>query len=239
MISRVSTIIIFLCLSGVIDGFCSENKLLFDDRLKKFAVRQTFIDEGNEYVLKLDFDRAILKFEEACKPEYLTEESEKSWPYVWWMKALFYKGDISEALALNALYSQGKRNSDVPAENKTKFEALLKLQETGNKQPVYDFVESYKRKYKAFIPPKRADQMRMSTIAELYDLIGDYDAGIQWAKMFRKADKSEPLKRTRKEYDRLIQAFEESKEGQPKVCSEDGKYCVGRATAVIIRSEYF
>lgn len=121
-----------------------------------------------------------------------------------------------------------------------KLNALIEWQKSGDKKMIYKFMEYINEKYRHWFPPHKlvpASTTYMADIAELYDLIGDYDNGIQWVESFQK--KASKNKRTQEEYKAVLRAFEESKRGMPKVCGDDGKYCVGRATAVLIRSDYF
>ena len=210
-----------------------------DRRMHQIFAQGAVLNQGIDYSRQFKFDLAFSKMLEATQPKYLIDDSDKSYP-------LERLADLHRELGLcseaNKIYdwhrSRGSKNSALDL--KTSYlKACSEFQQTGNKQPIYDFIEQYKKANKDRIPPKWMDPIVFSVVAELYDLVGDYDAGIAWGKLFRKRDDSQPLKKTRKEYDGLIQAFEESKRGMQKVCSEDGKYCVGRATAYIIRSKYF
>lgn len=212
------------------------------ERMRRIFLQGGIINQGTDFARAFKFDLAFQKYLEATQSQYLKEETDKSFPLSLLSDLYRELGKCQEALDVLSWHEEHlnhPRSQAAINEKKAYLKACVSWQKTGDKKPIYDFIKEYKTTNKDQIPPKRADNLVMSRVAELYDLIGDYDASIAWVKMFRKADKSEPLKRTRSEYDSLIQAFEESKRGMPKVCSDDGKYCVGRATACIIRSKYF
>lgn len=208
-----------------------------NERMKRMYLRETLINQGIDDMRKFKFDIARRKFLQATEKQYLNEaknESSGRWALA---RMLIRLGEYEEVLEIYKWHDDHGLGGEFLKEENANLNARIAWKNTGEKKPIYDFIEEYKKVHRNDIPPKRTYGRVMATVAELYDLIGDYDAGIAWAKMFRKADKSEPLKRTRSEYDSLIQAFEESKRGMPKVCSDDGKYCVGRATAYIIQSD--
>ncbi len=205
-----------------------------DERMKRMYLRETLINQGIDDMRKFKFDLARQKFLRATEKQYLNEEKDES-SGRWALARMLLKiGEYEEVLEIYKWHDEHGMGGQWIEEEKSDLAARMAWKNTGNIKPVHDFIEAYKKAHKAFIPPKNAGVTKMSAIAELYDLIADYDAGIAWVKMFQK--KSPELK---KEYRELIQAFEESKRGMPKICSDDGKYCVGRATAYIIRSDYF
>lgn len=210
------------------------------ERMRRIFAQGAVFNAGIEYSREFKFDLAFQKLMEATQAQYLTNELDKSYPLARLSDLYRELGKCQESLEILKWHEKHlthPASQEGISEKKAQLIACIAWQETGNKKPIYDFIEVFKNDHNARIPPaKFPDQLVMSTIAELYDLIGDYDTGIAWVKKFKKMVK---MKSTKKEYDALIQAFEESKRGMPKVCSDDGKYCVGRATAVIIRSKYF
>ena len=229
----------FLCLANGL--YAQDVKNNNDESLKKIFARGQVVNQGQDNLRRLNFDVAASNFLAATDEKYFFEGSNLGYPRGMLIDIWVYCGEYEQALKGVEWFFSQRIIGDWAIDDRKKIRAIIEWKKSDSKQPIYQFIDEYKKKYKDRIPPKVKwiDINVFVTVVELYDLIGDYDLGIAWVQTFRKADKSEPLKRTRKEYAGLIQAFEESKRGMPKECSADGKYCVGRATAYIIRSKYF
>ncbi|OGX11286.1 MAG: hypothetical protein A2351_07585 [Omnitrophica bacterium RIFOXYB12_FULL_50_7] len=235
-IITVSIFVIFCIPTGLAKPGLASSKEAFS----KIFQQGQIINQGTKFERQLRFGDAIAKYEEATSPQYLMEDRNKSYP-LWRTNHIFrYQGEYQKALIGLDWFRQYGPKSNSLFEEEQKLKALIEWKNTGNKQSICEFINSIKNKYKDWFPPHKLVPISttyMSDIAELYDLIGDYDSGIKWVESFREKDSKD--KRTQDEYAALLRAFEESKQGMPKICGDDGKYCVGRATARLIQSDYF
>lgn len=59
---------------------------------------------------------------------------------------------------------------------------LKKYDEAGDKRPVYETIDWFKREYKSDLPPKGFDAHIFGIVVFLYDHIGAYDEGVNFAK---------------------------------------------------------
>ncbi len=185
--------------------------------------------------------------------EVIVSDDSRYYPLSLVIRCLTYQGKYEEALMRNQWYFNQnlfrnvrieypvkpkpiKKSTviDTRVDYEIKLRALKEWKQTGNIKLLYDYIDYMQSKYLYWLPPKHALTTKYSDIAELYDLMGDYDAGIAWTESFKKATKD---KRYKEEYKNVINAFEESKRGLPKICGDGGKTCVGRATAYIIQSD--
>ena len=122
------------------------------------------------------------------------------------------------------------------------IDALLEYTKTMNADSVYAFIENLKKLRKQSLPPVNIDGGTVATIFRLYDVIGDYDAGIALANecisFYHKVNISKGLKPVDAiDYVRIRTGFEESKRGERKICGDGGKTCIGRATHAILQSD--
>lgn len=224
-----------------------------DENFGKIFAQGKIIQDGYKYLKAFQFHEALTKFEEALNPEVVASDDSQYYPLSLVIRCLTYQRKYEQAEIRNQWYFQQKLfknvRIDYPAKPKPikkstvidtrvdyeiKLSALKEWKQAGNTKPIYDYIDYMRSKYLYWLPPKSASTTKFSDIAELYDLIGDYDAGITWAALFKKATKD---KRYKQEYQNVIKAFEESKQGLPKICGDGGKTCVGRATAYIIQSD--
>jgi hypothetical protein len=203
-----------------------------DESFNKIFEQGKIINEGQMYLRTLQFQNALAKYDEALAPEHLVSNDDRYYPLALKVNCLQYLGKYEEALSENKWYLSQKDVRDTQIDRDIKLTALVKWQDVGDSEDIYKYIDYAKQKHSKYyisLPPSV-----FTDIAELYDLIGDYDAGIAWAKAFKKTAKS---KRYKREYDNVIKAFEESKQGMPQICGDEGRACVGRATAYIIQSD--
>lgn len=209
-----------------------------DENFKKIAAQGKIIHRGNDLLRAMQFEAAINKYTEATEAQYLITQNDVSFPYWLTIYVLQYQGKYSEAMQKLLWFQEGggsKKDSFI--DRKRKLEALIEWQKTGNRKQIYDYIEYVRKKYERWLPPKKMIAFSIDVfvdLIEIYDLVGDYDAGIALAKLFKRTTKD---KRYKQEYDNIIKAFEESKQGLPKICGDEGRTCVGRATAYIIESD--
>ena len=216
----------------------SQTKLASSDEdLRKIFTQGKIINEGQNYLRSLLFENALAKYEEALQPNILESNRSAAYPLGLKIACLWYQGRYEEALKANRWYFEKKLVKNVMIDDEKKLKAVVEWKNSENKQTVYEYIKYVQKKYTHWLPPKKlvpTSASIFSNLAEIYDLIGDYEGGISWAKSFKKTTKG---KRDKQEYQNVIKAFEESKRGMPKICGDEGRTCVGRATAYIIQSD--
>lgn len=214
-----------------------------DEQYRKMFLRQTFIDKGVLLERELNLSEAIQLYEKATATNNLTTEQDKTFALIYVAHANVFLENYTAAFATWSEYMRIKPNNDLAIDQKRKVEALIEWQKTGDKQPIYDWIKWMKQKHAQWLPPKDIafhSTGVMINFIELYDLVGDYDSAIDYIQPFLKrheAVRNNDYKIN--EHRALIQALQESKQGMPKICIEDGKVCLGRATAYIIESKSF
>ncbi len=204
------------------------------ENLKKIMLSQKLIDQGIANLRQYSFDKAAELFNESTAQEYYFDGVNFGYAKSKMVKAYQYDQQYQKALEALDWFFQQRRVGERTIDEKRKFQALIKWESSGDTKAIYGYIQYIQQKYGHRLPPKEADILIFSDIAELYDLIGDYDTGIVWAASFKKTTKD---KRDEQEYQNVIKAFEESKQDMPKICGDEGRTCVGRATAYIIQSD--
>jgi len=214
-----------------------------DEMYRKMFLRTQLMQTANSFEDALHFNQAIVESKKALGNEYLTTNEDKGLPLMTLMSSHSYLGEYGTAVEFANEFIQNKPNNEWGVEQKKKIEALLEFQKTGNKQLIYDWIASQKKKYAHWLPPTNPkktvwDSFLMVEFVALYDLLGDYDLALAeiapFLKLYREVGSGETGA-----LENLIKALQESKSGMPKICIEDGKVCLGRATAYIIKSKSF
>lgn len=208
-----------------------------NESMNKILLQGKIIDQGHNYFRSLQFERALAEYRKATEPQYLVSNDSKYYPLSLVIKCLEVQGKYEEGLTENNWYLAQKVTKPVQVESDKRLKALLAWQKTRDRQMVDEYITYIKNEYAKMLPPKRLmppSNLVFTDIAMIYDLLNDYDLGIEWAESFKKATKD---KRYKEEYDNVSKAFEESKQGMPEICGDGGKTCVGRATAYIIQSD--
>jgi len=218
-----------------------------DEKYRKMFAQNSVMNDAWDFQRRLELSKAIETAKQAQGADYITDEEDRSGPLFFELITAVYKGDYELALkAANELHRIAiiaVPHADGWLEQKKKIEALLEFQKTGNKQLIYDWIASQKKKYAHWLPPTNPkktvwDSFLMVEFVALYDLLGDYDLALAeiapFLKLYREVGSGETGA-----LENLIKALQESKSGMPKICIEDGKVCLGRATAYIIKSKSF
>ncbi len=166
------------------------------------------------------------------------------------VKSRFQPGDFEDESEITGIISA---RQVVPAEWH-EIKALIQARDSSSSQAICNHISYLKKRYKRFIPPRNYSVGFDNIIADiirLYDYIGDYDAGIEFVdgvlNYFKKKGYLKDVTPTTSAYDyfRIREAFLEDKaENRPscvsaKPATNDSEVCMGRATKVIIQSDYF
>ncbi len=206
-----------------------------DTRTRKIFERRRFIEEGNDLGEQGLYDEEVMKYQEAMKPELLLYDYDVNEPTLLIAKVLKLQGKYEEAL------NQIKHLKECPKPppnqlespscyDKLELNALIRARDAASSKPIYEHIRYLVEKYKDILPPKMCigwcDSI-FSTIARLYDHIGDYNGGITFIDEILASPKLS--ERAKKEYSNVRRAFEEDKKQGTK----------GRATKALIQSDYF
>jgi tetratricopeptide (TPR) repeat protein len=220
-----------------------------DDSRKAF--RQDKFEKEGEALLKQGlYDEALQKFKQADDPSLRMKYFQDSYAKGMIRQAYYLMGEYEKSLeALGPLVKMNPTQANWQDE-KSELEALIKARDAHTRDPVDLFLEQLKAKYEKWLPPIKYDinvtAGVTSDIIRCYDQIGDYDAGIEFVDgvldFFKKEDikKYGKLKwgRADEAYLQVRLAFEQDKkEGKTGCMGKPG--CVGRATQILIQSNYF
>ncbi len=214
-----------------------------DEKFRKMFAQSELVRESGQLEQSFQLAKAVEIAKKATGTEYITTERDKGRPLMSVFLCEVYLQNYEAALEASSEYVRVSPGNDWGIEQKQKIEALIEWQKTGNKQPIYDWIEAAKKKNAQWLPPLNIvfhSTGIMIQFVELYDLLGDYDAAIDYIQPFLKrhqAVRNNDYKIN--EHLSLIQALQESKQGLPKICIENGTVCLGRATAYIIKSKSF
>lgn len=207
-------------------------------------------DEGRNLLKQGNYEEALRKFQQANAPE---------------LKLSGYQDTVAEALIRETYQLQGEYERALETlepllrgnpdqwnwkDEKLELEALIKMRDENSKEPLLRFIKRMKEKHKENLPPRKYNvavtEFIDSAIIRSYDQMGDYDGGIAYADGVLNYFKERDLKkygklRWGKADDAYLQvklAFEQDKkEGKTGCMGQPG--CVGRATKVLVQSDYF
>ncbi len=218
-----------------------------DEHYRKMFAQNDLMNIAWSYQDRLELTKAMDIAVKAQGGDYISKDEDRSGPIFFEATTAVYKGDYDRALRcfqeLHKIANLNVPHVDGWLAYQKKTEALIEWQKTGNKQPVYDWIEMMKKKNAQWLPPQKIvfhSTGIMIQFVQLYDLLGDYDTAIDYIQPFLRRHQSvKDNDHNINEHLGLIQALDESKQGLPKICIEDGKVCLGRATAYIIRSKFF
>lgn len=213
----------------------------------KAAVQVKLEDEGRTLLKEGLYAAALEKFKKANDPA---------------LKLVGYQDTVAEALIRETYQLQGEYEKalrdlepllrDSPKQwnwqnEKMELEALIESQKSSSTEPIYEFIQFMKKKYKGDLPPAKYNlgitTFVTSAIIRCYDQIGDYDGGIAFVDEILKyweKKSGQDLHRpgNKNQYFLIRQAFEQDKKEGKKGCmGQPG--CVGRATKALIQSDYF
>jgi tetratricopeptide (TPR) repeat protein len=198
--------------------------------LRKMVKRSELIHEARRLAVKGSHEEAIAKYQEALNPNLIDKERDKTHALWGIMRVHQQQGKYELALKEMEWFLKIAPSKEEYIHKKMELEALIKSRDISSQQSIYDFIEFLNNKYRMILPPHDLSPYSLgilSTEIQLYDLIGDHDAGIALVESFRKKASKRP--KIQQEYLRLRQAFEEDKIKGTK----------GRATQVLMQSDYF
>ena len=247
-----SSFIIFTGI-GYVDA---SDHLQADDCTTKMLKSANIYDEGRSLEKQGDYEAAIRKFREAIQESYPSVpmacgQYDSSGMARGGIERIYQKQGKFE-LALKELQWHLQRNPEKYLDEKLELEALIKARDTKSLQPVYEYIDYLKKKYKDQLPPNTGaySDMVASVIIRLYSHIGDMDGGIAFVEGFLKLCAlgktcSRGFKQyaytVKNPYFQIKQAFEQDKKENFKGCldAKPGDACMGRATKALIQSDYF
>jgi len=175
--------------SGNVVGTSQQNNptpLPNDERTKKIIEQERLLEEGRHLTEQGYYDEAIMKYQEAMSPELLLHDYDIEPPIFLMSKAQKFQGKYEEALRnINEVL---KKHPNVQEgnwhEQRLELEALIKARDTKSDEPVYEYIDYLKEKYKKQLPPQGylagLSDIIITTIIRLYDHIGAYDKGINF-----------------------------------------------------------
>ncbi len=214
-----------------------------DEEYRKMFLQNQLMDEASSLEMAFELVKSNELFGKAQGPEYITTEYDKGLPLLKMLRNQVHLFEYERALNTANDFIQVSPGNDWGVEQKQKIEALIEWKNTGNKQPIYNWISMMKQKHVQWLPPQNIvfhSTGIMIQFVELYDLLGDYEAAIEYIQPFLKRHQTVKNNDYKiNEHLALIQVLNESKQGMPKICIEDGKVCLGRATAYIIKSKSF
>lgn len=223
--------------------------------------------EGKKLATIGKFDDAIAKFQQALEPQYINRESDKGFAKYSIVKILIWQEKYDKALQEYQWFlNQNKRNNKAIIHAK-ELQALLQYKMSKDQKGILDYIQLLRSEYKSSLPPFGYDSGigigQIVTILRLYDTIGDHVTGIAFideiltflknrrenrGEAFEVYDRIKTVEdasrcmargpkgnpdwhgcKFLKEYLLIREAFEQDK--------REGKK--GRATKVIIQSDYF
>lgn len=185
------------------------------------------------------FDEALKKYKEPLDSGMTDIDFDKAHFVVGIVETCQMKGEYEEALKELAWLLQLAPGKDEYQRKKQELDILILARNTNSPQPLYDHIKIVSKKYWRSIPPSRVDtygEGLFGNFAYLYDIIGDFDAGIALCDNFAKHATQKP--RIQNQYLAIRRAFEkDKKEGRESYITKPGK--LGRATKALMQSDYF
>lgn len=258
--SKATYLFIYLLFFGVVPVFASSSNAAVDrqwnEDMKRIGARSSYEKEARKLMKLGDYDEAFKFAEKAMNPDlYVKDGWNDTMPQLIYRRLLWIKGDYQKALKnINDLLA--KKFVQNWEDEAKEFEADLNWQKTGDKKYLYDFVAYLKQKHSDKLPPKGKyaqayTEHAATQIIRTYDLLGDYEVGIEFVDSFSKMrakgrffhPRAKKNAYTDKDpYYQVRKAFEQDKAEGKQGCPptrKPGEYCVGRATKVLIESKKF
>ena len=220
----------------------------YDEGIRKVFARTSIEKQARLLEKQGLYDEAIVKYKEALNPSLINQTYEGSTAHGGIMDVYIKQGKFEEALKELQWFITTNYNPAAKPwlDQQIEIEALIKARGTHSNKPVYEYIQYLKEKYKKSLPPKKVDVIIATLIIRLYDTIGDYDAGIVFVDGFlnyyaKKAHVKPEKIGPKNPYLQIKQAFLQDKAEGRKSCisAKPGEVCMGRATKVLIQSDYF
>jgi hypothetical protein len=194
---------------------------------KKSVLRYKILHEGDFFAAQGNYEKALSKFNEAMRSEYLNKESDKSAAQMRIVWAHKRQGKFNLALKEHSEWLYNKHpNHELTIDEHLELVALVKAFETGNSTFLYEYISYLKNIYMKQLPPNGYatgfSNIIINRIIHLYDYLNNYDAGITFVDDIIKYHTQHPDRNHRsahakdvKEYARVKQAWElDKKTGQ-------------------------
>lgn len=226
-----------------------------NDGQKKVFSRNALEKEAEALTERGRYEEALLKYQEAIKPEHINYEWEKGYAISGMRRIYMILQDYDAALdKMNWVFENSRNGAPTASalEKKREIEVLKSFQKTGDPQGVRDYLSRYMTENRNEIPPEGyglSGLMAITTVLRLYNAIGDHDAGIAYidecVAFFKKQDieKYGVYKpgRADEAFAVVRAAFEQDKAEGFKGCAHTtpGQPCLGKATQAMIQSRYF
>ena len=214
---------------------------------KKVGGRNALQSQAFNLAEQFKFDEALALYKKAIEPERLNQDYEKSTAIGAMTDILIVQGRYEEAKRVFSWFLEGKQPPAASAIMKIReIDALIEFSQKQNSEVVRQYIDILRNFERANIPPVGHDTIPITELLQLYDIIGDYDAGIAFVnkcisyfrdnKRYEGDAFVEPI-----EYVKIREAFEQDKAEGKKGCvgKKSGEVCMGRATQAIIQSDYF
>ncbi len=256
-----SYLLILFAVSGCINSSNSAEP----DHLKKVVYRGELETSARRAAEAGRYAEAIALYQQAIEPQNINHRHEMSMAIGSMGEVYKWTGNYEKAMEMNNWFLEGNKDSMRAQIEKSEIKALIRYKETGDRTQIDEHIQKIKDIDKGILPPNGWAPHATTTISDilrLYDTIGDHDAGVAYIDMiidyaygtdpnYQTVDRSisavEARRRSAKkqadgapnfkwrEYDWLAEflavreAFEQDKKQGAR----------GRATRVIIQSDYF
>ncbi len=211
----------------------------YPGRRTKQAKRAKIYHEAHWLEKQGRFEEAIKKYQEALDPELIDIERDKVHPLMGIVRIHQAQGEYELALQEMDWFLKLAPGKDDYQRKKKEIEVLISAKDENSPQSLYEFIQYYRKKYKESVPPNEITtygEILFSSFVYLYDIIGDFDAGIALCDEFRAKATQTP--KVQNEYLKIRKAFEEDeKAGRESFINKPGQ--IGRATRALMRSDYF
>lgn len=238
----------------------------YDPDLRRLAQSHAFEEEAMAFEDKFMFKEAIQSYEKALDPKFKTSEGAGFFSIGGLRRCYLQLGEYDKARQYTNI--QIKANEEKFSSNAKEVDALEFFAKTGSPEKVLDHIAFLSQASHKSVPPHGFETYEIAEILWLYDIIGDYDAGIKlvdsvfeyfkskYLDYVRPRNSTEALQLKEKaelnnqnayeykidrEFLLIREAFEQDKAEGKKGCvgKKPGEVCLGRATKAIIQSDYF
>jgi tetratricopeptide (TPR) repeat protein len=186
-----------------------------DDGLKKVYSRVGLEKQARRLAEAGNVDEAIDLYQQAIRPEYISQDHQKSTAIGSMMEIYKWKQNYGKALEMADWFS----NASAMVPEKREIVALEEFQETGNARKVYEHIELLNKENQGEIPPHGRgleSELLISDILRLYNTIGDHDAGIKFIDecmeylYYRKSPDSKRVNTSKEAYRYVIEPGEKT-----------------------------
>ena len=166
--------------------------------------------EAKFLVENFKYEEAIVRYEDALSPVLIRNEHDKAQALWGIMQIHLLQGNYQLSLEELRWFINQRPDKENYIDKKMELEALIGARDTQSYEPIYRFIEYLKRKYEKYLPPKNWNPPMdavISTIIQLYDYMGDSEAGIAFVENVLKHKAFKKPSDLRDDYYSIIEGF--------------------------------